>query len=198
MKLNFDERPLSWSAISSFEYNPEQWFRRYVLKEKQEESAEMKFGKEIGKKLETDPTFLPSIKRFSKMEHPFSATLDGIKMVGYADSFCDKTFKFLAEYKTGKREWTQERVDNHGQINMYLLMNWLINKIDPKDVETTLYWMPTQDFGNFDISFVKDIEKNIKSFITKRTMTDILKFSIRIQDTVKKMQEYVDNKALTQ
>jgi len=190
--MNHNLRPLSWSQISSFHYNPEQWFRRYILNEKDPETKELLFGKEIGKKLETDPTFLPMIPRHSKMEYPFSATVSGIKLIGYADTFCDITNKKLGEYKTGKKEWDQKRVDEHGQLTMYALMNYISNKVKPEDVEITLTWMPTIETRDFDIAFVKSIEKNIKTFTTKRTMQDIIKFGASIKETVEEMQKYVD------
>lgn len=194
MKKTFNKtRPISWSAISSFEYSPEQWYKKYVLNEPQDTSREMEFGKVIGKKLETDPTFLPMIERHSKMEHPFNVVFNKIPLVGYADSFCDKTHKKLSEFKTGKKAWDQKRADHHGQIDMYLLMNYITKKIKPEDVDITLVWMPTQDNGDFSISFVEPIEKNIKIFKTKRTMTDILRFGQRINSVYKAMEDYCQN-----
>ena len=187
-------RPLSWSSISSWEYNKEEWARKYLTDCEHTTNAEMEFGKKIGKKLETDPTYLPMIPRHSKMEHPFSVSLSGITLVGYADSFCDKTFKKLGEYKTGVKEWDKKRVDEHGQLTMYLLMNYITNKIKPEDVEVQLVWMPTkrEETGTFDvkISFVEPIEENIKIFNTKRTMKDILKFAVYIKKTYKDMEKF--------
>ena len=191
MKPTFNkDRALSWSAISSFHYDPEQWYKKYVLLEPQEGSKEMDFGKEVGKKLETDPTFLPQIERLSKMEHPFNVVFNGIKMVGYADSFCDKTNRRLSEFKTGKKAWDQKRVDEHGQITLYCLMNYITTKVKPEEMDITLVWMPTQENGDFSISFVEPIEKNIKQFKTKRTMKDILMFATYINDTIKDMESY--------
>lgn len=191
MKPLFNKtRPLSWTAISSFQYNPEQWYKKYVLGEDLGTSREMKFGKIVGKKLETDLKYLPQIPRHSKMEHPFKVMFGKIPMTGYADTFCDKTNRKLAEYKTGKKPWTQKRVDEHGQIDMYCLMNLITNKIRPEDVEITLAWMPTQDNGDFSISFVEPIEKNIKIFRTKRTTTQILNFGAFINQIYKEMEKY--------
>lgn len=198
MILNFKDRPLSWSQISSFEYSPEKWYSRYILNEKQKESDEMKFGKEIGKRLETDSTFLPQIERLSKMEYPFKVEFGGLPLVGYADSFCDITFKKLKEFKTGKKEWNERRVREHGQIDMYLLCNLLQNKIKPEDVDVELVWLPTENHWTKGISFVEPIEKNIKTFKTKRTTSDITKFKTRLLDTVNAMQAYVDKIDLTQ
>jgi len=185
-------RPLSWSAISSFEYDPSQWYESYILG-KRSSSREMEFGSMIGKKLETDPTFLPMIERHSKMEHPFNVVFNKIPLVGYADTFCDKTNKKLGEFKTGKKAWNQKRVDEHGQLTMYCLMHYITHKVKPEDVDITLVWMPTQDNGDFSISFVEPIEKNIKIFKTKRTMMQILAFGSRINKVIKEMEDYVNN-----
>lgn len=193
IKQILQNRPLSWSAISSFEYDKEQWYKRYILNEKQAPSREMEFGKMIGKKLETDPTFLTMIPRYSKMEHPFNVVFNGIPLIGYADTFCDITNKKLGEFKTGKKSWEKKRVDGHGQLDMYLLMNFVTHKIKPEDMEIFLAWMPTQENEDFSISFVEPIEQNIKIFQTKRTMQDILLFGKRIKDTVEAMQRSVDN-----
>lgn len=191
-KLN--SRPLSWSSISSFEYDMMQWARRYLDGINDPPNAEMTFGSSVGKKLEIDPKYLPMVPRHSKMEHPFNVSLAGIKLTGFADTFCDKKFKKGAEYKTGVKKWDQKRVDEHGQITMYLLMNYITNKIKPEDVDFTLVWMPTKrvETGDFivKITFVDDIENNIQMFKTKRTMADILKFASYIQKTYKKMQKF--------
>ena len=197
MKIHLEKlnsRPLSWSSISSWEWNKEDWAKKYLDGIEQPSNPEMEFGKKVGKRLETDPTYLPMIPRRSKMEHPFNVSLSGIKLTGYADTFCTVTFKAGDEYKTGVKPWDQKRVDEHGQITMYLLMNYITNKIKPEDVEFALHWMPTvrKESGNFEvvIDFVPDIENNIKHFKTKRTMVDILKFAAYIKKTYKAMQKY--------
>lgn len=217
IKRTYDwrKRPLSWSAISSFEYDNEQWYQKYVVHGpctreycffyKMEppsscplvaSSKEMIFGSMIGKKLETNPKFLPIVPRHSKMEHEFKCKFGKLQLVGYGDSFCLITLKKLAEYKTGKRAWDQKRVDNHGQLDMYLLMHYIITKIRPEDMqEIILVWMPTQDNGDFSISFVEPIEKNIKIFYTKRTMMDILQFGKRINSVFKQMEVYANERA---
>lgn len=197
MKSFDKQRPLSWSAISSFEYDPEQWYKKYVLGEEQKLSAEMIFGKKIGKRLETDPTFLPQIPRHSKMEHAFNVMFGEIPLVGYADSFCDVTNKRLLEFKTGKKEWDQKRVDEHGQLTMYCLMNYITNKINPEDMDIQLIWMPTRETGSFDIEFIEPIEKNIKVFNTKRSMVQMLSFAAKIKRIYKEMEDYAQQKLLT-
>lgn len=189
----FKARPLSWSSISSFEYDPKKWARSYLDGIK-ESSPEMEFGSAIGKKLEIDPTFLPQIPRHSKMEHAFNVSLSGILLTGFADSFCTVTNKKLAEFKTGVKKWDQKRVDEHHQLTMYVLMHYVTTKIPPEEVDIQLVWMPTQkhETGDFmtKISFVEPIEENIKIFKTRRTMVDILKFADKIKRTYEEMCEY--------
>lgn len=192
---NWKNRPLSWSAISSFEYDPEQWYTKYVLNIYPEPTKEMTFGSLVGKKIETNPKFLPMIPRHSIMEFPFKCKFGKIELVGFADTFCDKTFRKLGEFKTGKRAWDQKRVDEHGQIDMYLLMNFVMHKVKPEEVEVQLVWMPTMERSDFSIFFVPDVVEKIKIFKTKRTMVDILRFGERINKTVKAMTKYAENHA---
>ncbi len=191
----WEDRPMSWSQISSFEWDKEQWYQKYYLNLSPDTTAEMEFGKKIGRMLETNPKFLPMIPRHNKMEHPFVCKFGKIPagLIGYGDTFCDITFKKGGEFKTGKKAWDQKRADEHGQITMYLLMNYIMTKVKPEEVDFFLAWMPTQDNGDFSISFVEPIEKNIKIFKTKRTMMDILQFGKRINNIHTQMLEYIKN-----
>ena len=173
------ERQFSWSQLSSWEYDHEQWFNRYVLKEEQYTSAEMEFGKTIGDKVAKDPKYLPFIKRLDTSEHPFKVMFGKIPLVGYGDFFCSKTRRKLQELKTGVKEWNQKRADEHGQIDMYLLMHFITEKIKPEKMECELIWLPTKrvEGGDFHvkITLVEPVKKHYKVFKTKRTMADILK-----------------------
>ena len=194
-------RDFSWSQISSFEYSPEQWYRSYWLGEKDPPSEEMKFGSWVGKQLETNADFLPMIRRRPHMEYKFRVQYGKRWLVGYADSFCEDT-PALEEYKTGVKAWDQKRVDDHGQIDMYLFMRYLATAQKPEDFEITLWWMPTTSKRKFEketgdlkitVGFVDNIEENIKSFSTKRTMNDLVGvdgIAARITRTWKEMEEY--------
>jgi len=181
-------RPLSWSAISSFEYSPSSWHRRYVLNEKDEPSKEMLFGKLVGERLATEPTFLPHVPRLSLFEYELRAELGKIPLIGFIDSY--EPHSSLLEFKTGRKIWDQKRADSHGQLDMYLLMLYLRDKVKPEGVECSLVWLPTQSEDG-EISFVD--EHDVKIFDTKRTMVDILRFGQRINDTYKQMQDYANS-----
>lgn len=188
----FNIRPLSWSQLSAFAYNPDEWYRRYVLNEKTPPNKEMLFGKFIGDSLSSDPNFLPQVPRLSKYEHELKVVFNGIKMVGYMDAFCDDTKKVMYEFKTGKKAWDQKRADTHGQIDMYLLMHYITTKIPPEQMEVKLVWLPTREDGDFTIQLVEPCIPQI--FTTKRTMTDILNFGVYINQTVKEMEDYISTR----
>jgi hypothetical protein len=190
-KPTFDRnRPLSWSAISSFEYDPEQWYRKYALGQEDAATKEMLFGSEVGKKLATDPSYLPHIKRYPIFEYELRFFFAGIPMIGFIDGWCPSTLD-LGEYKTGKKPWTQKRADEHGQFDAYLLGLWTMHKIRPEDVRLHLHWMPTQDNGDFSISFID--EKDCRTFKTKRTMRNVLDFGMRINRVYREMDAYCKN-----
>lgn len=191
----FDKnRAISWSSYYLFKFSPEKWYLKYVLKQKDPETPEMAFGKELATHLENGTCTIKELTKHltNKKEHPFKVMFGEIPIVGFADDFCDKSFKKLNEVKTGKKAWTQKRVDEHGQFNFYLLMNFITNKIKPEDVECKLFWLPTQGNGDFTITFVEPLTVHI--FNTKRTTADILKTASDIKATWKEMEEYVKKK----
>ncbi len=102
MKDLLAKRPLSWSAISSFEYDPEQWYRTYILNERQS-SKEMDFGSVVDKKFQDDLTFLPTIPRGENLQYKMMAVFNGIPLIGVPDVFSFKKEKLLADLKTGKK-----------------------------------------------------------------------------------------------
>lgn len=194
IKRKFDKtRALSWSAISSFEYDPEQWYRKYVLGQPDPETVEMRFGKEFAKSIEDGTCdkkygmrLLPLLAK--RKEYAFKVQFGDMQLIGFADAFDEVNKTRLDEVKTGKKPWDQARANGHGQIDMYLLMNYITHRIKPEDVKCSIVWVPTQEMGDFSIDFVRPIKP--RQFPTKRTMQDILRFGARIKSTVKQMEKY--------
>lgn len=195
------DRPLSWSAISSFEWNPRQWYTNYVLKEKLPMTEELIFGSYVDKRIQSDPTFLPELVRYPVEQHKMSGTFDGIPLIGYADAYRPMesdpikgvknrfvvTPPAIRDYKTGRKPWNKKRADETGQLTMYLLMLWLKDKIRPEDVECYIDWLPThQQDGK--IVFIEPVK--IHTFKTKRTMQQVVAFGQRIKDRWAEMEAY--------
>jgi hypothetical protein len=189
-------RPLSWSAISSFQWDKEQWYQNYILGCKFVPTPEMEFGKKFADSCEARKPMAP-VTMLSKMEQPFKVVFNGIPLVGFADTFCDVTKKHLREYKTGVTPWTQKRANDHGQITMYALMNFITNKVRPEDCEFALEWVPTVKTSHGDFSVTIELKQPIRvhKFKIKKTMADILLFGAVINSTVKEMQDYVRSHA---
>lgn len=184
-------RPLSWSAISSFEYNPDDWYDRYILGVKKPDTKEMIFGKKFAESIENGEPMAP-VTILSAVEHRFSVVFNGIPMIGFADTFCTETMRRLGEYKTSRTGWDQARVDEHGQITLYALFNFVTNGVPPEDVDFFLEYVATEETGDFNIR-LKDPVK-VHHFDTKRTTADIIRFGKRIMDVVDAMQAHVDMK----
>lgn len=211
-------RPLSWSAKSSFDYDKEQWWEKYILHRdctrnpafcaiahapdpkcpQIATNAAMRFGKMIGEKLASDPTFLPKVPRLSVFEFPLGAVDKGCKpilfgkipLIGFIDGYEPHTD--LDEYKTGKRAWDQKRVDEHGQLTFYALMLHLAHKVVPEDLKMRLVYLPTEMRGDFSMA-LKDVDPVI--FETNRTMKDIILFGKELNETYAAMEAYAKNHA---
>ena len=192
------DRPLSWSAISSFEWNPRQWYEKYVLKILPEETEELKFGKMVDEKIQADPTFIPELVRFPILQHEMKIEWQGIPLIGYADAYLPpENGRRIAvrDYKTGRKEWTQKRADETGQLTMYLFMLYLMDrKIDVAKADLYIDWLPTH-YEDGKLAFRDNPVKPI-TFKTKRSMVDVLNFGrVRIPQAWKGMQEYAEREA---
>lgn len=199
----WSERPLSWSQLSSFAWNKDDWYTKYVLGIESPLSPELIFGKAFADSCEASTPLAP-VTLLSKQELPLDAALDGIKLFGYVDTIDEATLAETGEFKTGAKPWDQKRVDGHGQITMYALMNFLQNKVHPEKAKFWLEWIPTKkvyrDNGDFsgydyDIVFASDPPEVIH-FDTKRTMRDILAFASYIKTTRKEMEEFIHSKTV--
>ena len=182
---------LSPSSINSFIYDKESWFDSYILGNFKG-SPEMEFGSMIDLKIQNDPTFLPKLPRYEKMQEKLSVVLSGIKLVGKPDGFnLIKSFD-LWDYKTGRNAWTQKKVDDCIQLKFYLLLIYITYKIPPEKFTCGIHWLPTkkEENGDFKVTISLIKEDDIKSFNTKYTMADILSLIKDIKDIYKKMELY--------
>lgn len=195
------DRPLSWSNLSSWEWDKKEWAKKYLDGIEQVPGPELIWGKFLADSIENGTCEVPGLLDMleSTKEFEFKCKLGKIELIGYADAFCDKTFKILHEVKSGVKLFDQKRVDDMGQITMYLLMNFIINKVKPEDVDVTIFWVPTEknemdngDFSGHDynIKFIEPIV--VRKFKTKRTLQDIIQFGAYIKKTHKEMLSFAE------
>lgn len=180
--------PLSWSQLASFRYNKGEWYSRYILNKKQEENAEMRFGKLIGERLATEPSFLPSVPRLSIFEQKLEGNVGNIPLIGFIDSFCPITKNFI-EYKTSSnpKKWTEKTAKEHGQLLFYSFMIFQTYRISPKDITIKLVYIPVHQNGAFEM---KLSGKEVQVFTVNYSTLEVLNFASYIKQTVKEMEQY--------
>lgn len=184
-----DKRPLSWSAISSFVYNKEEFFDKYVLGKKPESNNKMLFGNEIGARLSSDPKFLPEISRYKIYEKCLTAKLGDISLIGFLDNYDPKTHAFH-EFKTSSSttRWTEKSAKEHGQLLFYKFLLYKNYGIDPSKIKCTLFYIPVEETGDFSMKLSNE---PIQSFEVEHSITDIIKFAGYIKKTYEEMADYV-------
>ena len=195
MKNKFDiykflqGRPLSWSAISSFEWDKREWHEKYILGIKSDPSNEMEFGKMIADSFQTDKPLAP-VTLYPVVEQKLSVIFNKIPLIGFIDTYDPKTHNFR-EFKTSKKIWTKEKAQLHGQLRMYALCLFITHKVKPEDYTIHLDCIQTQSGGDFSIDFVKPF--NIVTHEVKLTMKDVLEFAARLKRVVEEMEQFVNS-----
>lgn len=180
MKYQIDKsRAISWSQISSWEYDREKWFSKYILNQKDDGSSALLFGKEIGDAYEYGPTF--------QREYKIESKLGDIRLIGYIDAF-DLKNKKLIELKTGKK-WDKKKAESHGQIDLYCAMLYAMHKIRPEELDINIIWLATQEMPDFSTQFVNDMKPVI--FPIKKTMLDVVNMLSRVKRVVEEMEKYI-------
>jgi predicted RecB family nuclease len=189
-KLDFKQRPLSWSAISQFrDYSKEEWYNKYILGKRTPENAAMTFGKLVGDKFQYDPTFLPEVERHKDgtYEYELRCNIGKIPCIGFIDFYYPEG-KLLLELKTGKT-WDKEKAEGHQQLHMYALMLMIQDNIKPEDLTIRLISCETESRGDFQMCFVKNMKPVIHE--VKLTTKDCLMFGASLVKLVAEMEEYV-------
>jgi hypothetical protein len=151
----------------------------------------MEFGSYVDKRIQEDPNFYPDLPRYERMQHRMTGIpFAHLKLTGIPDGLNFKINKILADYKTGKNEWTIKRAKETGQLKFYLLLLWITERFNPEDFECRIHWLPTKENESFEIVFVE--EGKFQTFVVRHKMSDILKFGQKILKVHKEMEEYCE------
>ena len=184
-----NKRPLSYSQMSCFAYNKNEWYERYVLGKKGLPNKTMQFGSMVGRRYAEDPTFLPFLPRYPVFEQKLLCSYEGIDLIGFIDSF-DEVNKKIIELKTGAF-WDEDKVNAHYQLDFYVLCCLLMYGWMPEEIDLKLIWLPTSEQGDFSMNFSGE---PAKIFQTKRTLKGIEKFGKKLKKTWEKMEELRENR----
>lgn len=140
---------LSWSAYSLWTSSKDQYRKKYYEEIRPSfETAESIFGKKIGQYLEDGHEEVAHIKRYSHPEYKIMVEVEGVKLLGYLDSFGLKELAFL-EYKTshknkeGKHYWDAVKVAKHGQLDFYSML--IQEKFGKVTEECELIYLETEE-----------------------------------------------------
>ena len=186
----FIKRPLSYSQLSCWDYNKEEWYKRYIIGQPYKTNSAMNAGNVVGDSIGTEKSLVPDLVPPGVKEFKLTAQIGDIYLIGYADHYCPET-KVLHENKTStnRRKWTQGAVDRHKQLDMYCLMLALTHNTAPEDVEIYLNYIPVIE--GQDMKYYLPDPVTYRQFETKRTTEQIEAFAKEIQSTVEEMHEYV-------
>ncbi len=185
----FEERPMSHSSMESFKWNPQEWYDKYILGKPTVETPEMLFGKAFAKSVEERKPLAP-VTIYTKTEEPLKVVFSGITLIGFMDTY--EPLQAFGDHKTGKKKWDQKRAQEHNQLRMYAFMLYITHKVPPEKLKIFLEWVPTQDNGDFTISFVKPIK--VHHFDVKLTMNDITQFGMYLKEIRRQMIDFIKSK----
>ncbi len=193
--IDFNLRPLSWSSMESFRWDPEKWYDKYILNEVQSSNAGMDFGKVIGNEIANNPEFLKDLPRFDVFEKKLEALIEDVRLIGFLDSFDSKTKDFI-EYKTSANvnKWTQKSAEEHGQILFYLFLIWKNYGIPPEKIKVKLVYIPVSENNDFSMSLTDG--GKIQVFDVKHTTLDVLQFAGHIKKTISAMRAFAHKRGL--
>lgn len=189
----FKYRPASYSFFASWEWNKDEWYNKYILGQRTPATPAMEYGNVVGDSIGTKDSLVPELQPPGVKEYKLNGNIGDIYLVGYADHYCEKTL-VLHENKTSDnlKRWTQKKVDDHKQIDMYLLLLFLDQQIKPDQVECYLNFIPVERGG--DMLYKMPEPPVFHQFKTTRTDVDLLRYAAYIEDTVKEMEEYVTSR----
>lgn len=205
--------PLHWSEISLWKRSKWEWYKQYGIGKGRsggEDNPELRFGRMFAEEREQDALAGRNPYNLHIPEKPeflLEATYHGDKYEGRADGWSPSVL-ILNDDKTGSVPWTEKKVSEHKQFDMYLMMLWLTHKVKPDDVDITLSWFPTERWnmgervivlpnGEEHMEYTYDIRLTGAPpvvFHTKRTMAQILSWIAECKQMKQEMVKYIHAK----
>ena len=180
---------ISYSQIRTFRKSPQEYYKRYVLGQDMYESKWLKYGKRFSEAVEdggSDDEIIDAMVKevtvYEGTEVEAKAETDKIDLplFGYKDTAKDGAFR---EYKTGTKEWTQERVNNHEQLLMYALIDYL----NTGEVPTVhLDWLPVEEHGDGSVSFTGELY----TFERDISEEEVLAYIDEVKDVINAIRAY--------
>lgn len=186
---------LSWSQLDLVERNEMEYVDGYIKGMGRFESEAMMVGQRFAQAMETgdmgdeDDAFKflvgVAVPKLEVSEMEIGAVVNDIPLVGKPDTAMGNLTAFR-EYKTGRLEWNQTRVNRHGQLVFYALIMFMHTGKMP---DAHLDWIKTE----YDEYGALRVTGDIDSF--HRKPFDLLELSAmtkRIENAAKKITGLVE------
>ena len=201
----FTPRPyISYSQMACFEMSPKKFLDLYVYENKQRTSRNMAYGSKMAHGLENEEATgdvlldlaMARLPKFVRMDKPVECK-KGVEIIDphdgktytipYINTGHEKIpllakpdtskgdYSAFKEYKTSTKKWTQEMVNDSGQITFYATAIWLSTGKIPQDIE--LINVATEYTPDGQITVTGDIWR----FKTQRSLTDVIRMRSRIK-----------------
>jgi len=121
---------LSYSQISLFKRDKEQYYKTYVINEPFKSNEYIEFGNKVGIALEKnnfcdfeerESKILRKVTRLEHFEQPVFLRYENFYVVGYVDT-CSSDYTHIIDYKTGgKNKHIQYTKEDYWQLPIYAL-----------------------------------------------------------------------------
>lgn len=209
-RFGYNKYYLSYSAWNLWLRNKDEYRRIYYEGGKKMETKETIFGKQIAEILEkTD--LLSHVKHYELQEHPIEVEVEGVKLVGYLDTF-DPILCAFGEHKTGhltkdgKAPWDRVKVAQHKQLDWYsfliktkykrvtnrVFLNWLETEFMDKEIEFNGHKLKSKSQELRLTGRVETFYRSIYEWQREKIKKEILEVAYEIE---KDYQEYCSRKA---
>ena len=191
---------LSYSQITLFKKDKDEYIRRYILKEPFIPNKYTDFGSKVGKALEennfsnfsnVEQGVLNSVTRLDQFERKVTLNYDGFYILGFIDTN-SLDLNSLIDYKTGGRGKEKQYSQNdYDQLCLYALSLRQETGITPQKAEVIFIRRSDADRDNLKVARVKPIVINIDITIDrlKEVYWGTLKIAKEIEIFYKKYKE---------
>lgn len=181
----------SWSQYNLWNSSKVEFRKKYVIGQDALNNKFLEKGKMLADSLkfgviaDTDDDIsedvIVSLPKLHYSEKEIDIAIGGERILAYIDS-CSEDLKLFYEYKTGKVEWTQERLDKDEQTLFYAVLLYSITGILPT---VELYWAETKEV-DVQVLFTGTIKKFVREF----NKNEIEKMEIKILKTIQDIRNY--------
>jgi len=156
-KILLPKKYLSPSQMEMWEKSPDRYKAEYFERGRKLMTKYLEFGSKIHKMIEDGEykETLPGLKVYDQRELEIRTEINGVPVFFIIDGYDnDHTF---GDYKTGKRPWTQAKVQKHNQFLFYATGLRVVNGVMPRYCET--HWIETKEDPVKEHSFWKNDKK---------------------------------------